>query len=90
VRKLSSGKNDSQATYHTFRAFIETRSAEVVANIIICLIHQTNFLLDRQTNSLKTKFFTQGDIREQMTQARREVRKEQKRKSEEVKGSGED
>ena len=34
-------------SYEDYREFCETRPAEVVANIAICLIHQTNFLLDR-------------------------------------------
>lgn len=34
-------------TFETFRHFFETRSPEVVASIIICLIHQINYLLDQ-------------------------------------------
>ena len=36
VRRLGSQKD---ATYETFRTFIETRPPEVVANILICLVH---------------------------------------------------
>src|SRR5437899_4641013 len=43
VRKLS---KKSPVTYETYREFCDTRPAEVVANIVICLIHQTNYLLD--------------------------------------------
>jgi four helix bundle protein len=44
VRRLGTKANLS---YEDYREFCETRPAEVVANIAICLIHQTNFLLDR-------------------------------------------
>jgi hypothetical protein len=53
VRKLGSSKDTS---YETYRTYIETRPPEVVANIIICLIHQTNFLLDRQIRQLEQAF----------------------------------
>ena len=57
-------------TYETFRPFIETRPPEVAANIIICLIHQTNYLLDRQIRRLEKDFVEQGGLRERMTRAR--------------------
>jgi len=42
----------------------------VVANIAICLIHQTNYVLDQQIRRLEKDFLEQGGIRERMTQAR--------------------
>lgn len=36
VRKLGRGEN---VTYETYRPYVETRSGDVVTNIIICLIH---------------------------------------------------
>jgi len=74
VRELGSGRNGAPATYDDFREFIDTRPAEVVANIIICLIHQTNFLLDRQIGSLERAFLADGGIRERMTRARLDAR----------------
>jgi four helix bundle protein len=44
VRNLGTS---SPVTYETYREFCETRPAEVVANIAICRIHQTNYLLDQ-------------------------------------------
>src|SRR5207237_833864 len=43
VRKLGAGKDMS---YRTYGSYLEPRPAQVVANILICLIHQTNYLLD--------------------------------------------
>ena len=57
-------------TYESYREFCETRSAEVVANIAICLIHQTNFLLDQQLRRLEQDFVKEGGLRERMTRAR--------------------
>jgi four helix bundle suffix protein len=67
VRKLARKEN---VTYETYETYIETRSAEVVANILICLIHQTNYLLDQLIRKLEKDFLSQGGLRERMTRAR--------------------
>lgn len=73
VRKL--GREN--ASYEAYRPFIETRSAEVVANIIICLIHQANYLLDRLLQRLEQDFLKAGGLRERMTRARLQARAQQ-------------
>ena len=67
VRRLGT---KSPTTYEDYRVFCETRPPEVVANIAICLIHQTNYLLDRQIRRLEQDFVKEGGIRERMTHAR--------------------
>ncbi|HET8775877.1 MAG TPA: four helix bundle suffix domain-containing protein [Thermoanaerobaculia bacterium] len=67
IRNLGRSRDES---YENYRAFAETRSADVVANIAICLIHQTNYLLDRQIRNLEQTFLEIGGIRERMTRAR--------------------
>ena len=62
-------------TYESFRIFVETRPPEVIANIAICLIHQTNYLLDQLKRRLEKDFLAEGDLRERMTRARLEARK---------------
>jgi len=57
-------------TYELYREFMETRPSEVIANIAICLIHQTNFLIDRQLRRLERDFLAQGGLRERMTRVR--------------------
>lgn len=42
----------------------------MVANIVISLIHQTNYLLDQQIRSLERDFLAEGGLRERMTRAR--------------------
>jgi len=67
VRQL--GRKTPQ-TYENYREFVETRPPEVVANIAICLIHQTNFLIDQQLRRLEQDFVEQGGLRERMTRVR--------------------
>lgn len=74
MRKL--GKKDN-LSYEDFREFIETRPPEVVANILICLIHQANYLLDQQLRRLENDFLQQGGLRERMTRARLAARAKQ-------------
>lgn len=78
ARKLG---NASHTTYEAYREFVDTRSAEVVANIAICLIHQANYLLDQQIRRLEKDFLKEGGLRERMTKARLQAR-EQQRKNE--------
>jgi four helix bundle suffix protein len=67
VRKIGAQKN---TTYESYKTYIETRPAEIVANILICLIHQTNYLLDQQLRQLEKAFVQEGGLRERMTRAR--------------------
>jgi four helix bundle suffix protein len=67
VRQL--GRQTPQ-TFELYRNFFETRPPEVIANIAICLIHQTHYLLDRQLLRLEKDFLEQGGLRERMTRAR--------------------
>src|SRR5277367_3555782 len=71
VRKHGNGPH---VTYEAFREFCDTRSAEVVANIAICLIHQANYLLDQQIRRLEQDFIKEGGIRERMIKARLQYR----------------
>jgi len=57
-------------TFEQYRGFMETRPPEVIANIAICLIHQTNYLLDQQLRRLEKDFLEQGGLRERMFKAR--------------------
>ena len=68
VRKL--GRRPG-VTYDLFREFVETREGPVVANIALCLLHQANYLLDRQIQRLEADFLREGGIRERMSRARR-------------------
>jgi four helix bundle suffix protein len=73
VRKL--GANN--ASYEAYRPYLETRPPEVVANILICVIHQANYLLDRLLKRLEQDFLNEGGLRERMTRARLQARAQQ-------------
>jgi four helix bundle suffix protein len=75
VRKLGA----ENKSYESYRTYIESRPAEVVANILICVIHQTNYLLDQQIRQLEQAFLKEGGLRERMTRARLNERAKQNR-----------
>lgn len=54
---------------------IKQRSPETVANIAIILIHQADVLLERLIERQKADFLARGGMREEMTRARLEARK---------------
>lgn len=74
VRKLGARKD---VTYESYRTYIDTRSPEIVANILICVIHQTNYLLDQQLRQLEQAYLKEGGLRERMTHARLAARRKQ-------------
>lgn len=67
VRRLGCKKPQ---TYEIYREFVDTRPPDVIANIAICLIHQANYLLDRQLARLERDFLEEGGLRERMSRAR--------------------
>ena len=74
VRRLG---HRSQVSFESYRSFVETRPAEIVANIALCLIHQANYLLDQQIRRLEQDFLKEGGLRERMTRARLQSRRPQ-------------
>jgi len=74
VRRLGSKPS---LTFEAVREFVETRPHETVANIAICLIHQTNYLLDQLKRRLEQDFLKEGGLRERMTRARLAARAKQ-------------
>ena len=67
VRKLAYKADES---FDTYKEFLETRPAVVCANIIICLVHQCNYLLNMQIRRLEEDFVKEGGLRERMYKAR--------------------
>jgi len=57
-------------SYTTYKTYIESSPPETAANTILCLIHQTNYLLDRQLRKLEEDFVKDGGLRERMLKAR--------------------
>ena len=68
VRRLVFAKNRS---YMTYRSYIEESSPEVAANTMICIIHQTNYLLDQQLRQLEEAFLKEGGFTERLYRFRK-------------------
>ena len=71
VRALCYKENRSYSIYKTYT---EGGSAEVAANTVICVIHQTNFLLDQQLRALEKEFLEEGGFTEKLYRARSQMR----------------
>jgi four helix bundle suffix protein len=68
VRRLAYAKDRS---YMTYRPYIEHAPPEVAANTVICLIHQTNYLLDQQLRQLERAFLQDGGFTERLYRERK-------------------
>ena len=75
ARRLRQLNRTPDANFETFRKGIEHADPAICANVIIGLIRVTNYLLDRQIKQLETAFLKEGGLRERMTRARLESRK---------------
>jgi len=77
VRGLCYNKNRS---YLTYKPYIEDSSPEIAANTMICLIHQTNYLLDQQLRSLEKEFLKEGGFTERLYRTRSRAREWNKKR----------
>lgn len=71
VRRLAYAKDRS---YKTYSSYIENAPPEVAANTMLCLVHQTNYLLDQQLRQLEQAFLEEGGFTERLYQARQQAR----------------
>ena len=74
IRSLAYETNRS---YSTYSPYIEKSPPEVAANTIICLIHQTNYLLDQQLRQLEKAFLQEGGFTERLYRARTTTRRKE-------------
>jgi len=74
VRRLAYAENRS---YQTYKSYIEDSPPEVAANTLVCLIHQTNYLLDQQLRQLEQAFLKEGGFTERLYKARSQARRKQ-------------
>jgi four helix bundle suffix protein len=66
IRKLAYKSNKSYATYSSYLS-----NPEPAANCLLCLINQTNYLLDQQLRSLQKDLASKGDFKERYKDARK-------------------
>lgn len=74
VRALGSSGTPKDETY---AAWLQHGDPSIVANTLICLIHQANYLLDRQIRALEQQFIREGGYSERLHGARLEERRRQ-------------
>ena len=72
VRRLAYEANRS---YSTYQSYVEDSPQEVAANTLVCLIHQTNYLLDQQLRQLEQAFLKEGGFTERLYKARTNARR---------------
>ncbi len=72
VRRLAYSKDRS---YKTYKSYLEASPPETAANTMVCLIHQTNYLLDQQLKALEKDFLKEGGFTERLYRARSRSRK---------------
>jgi four helix bundle suffix protein len=68
-----------------YNKWLSQNDPAVVPNTIICLIHQTNYLLDRQITSLERDFVQGGGYTERLAAAR--IQERERQRAEEAKPS---
>jgi four helix bundle suffix protein len=64
-----------------YAAWLSHVDPAVVANAVICLIHQANYLLDQQISALERGFIHEGGYTEQLAAARLTERASQKNRT---------
>jgi len=71
VRRLAYAPDRS---YKTYSSYVENAPPEVAANTMLCLVHQTNYLLDQLLHQLEQAFLQEGGFTERLYQARQQAR----------------
>lgn len=66
IRAIRSLAWTPDRSYRTYRAYVEDGSPEVAADCLICLVNQTNYLLDQQLRQLDACFLEQGGMTERL------------------------
>jgi len=75
-RTDQSDQSDPADHKKNYSHWLEHSDSAVVANAMICLIHQANYLLDRQIHGLERQFIEEGGYSERLAAARLEKRRQ--------------
>lgn len=73
VRRLVYNSYNDYNNYKNYKSYIE--NPEAAANTMICLINQTNSLLDQKLRWLEEKFVSEGGFRENLFRKRLEKKR---------------
>lgn len=69
---------DDRQHYGAYARWLSSDDPALRANALICLIHQANYLLDRQIDALEAEFVSEGGYSEQLAKARLAERERQR------------
>jgi restriction system protein len=73
---VKTDRTDPSDQKKRYSEWLDHRDPAVVANALICLIHQANYLLDRQIQGLERQFVEGGGYSERLAAARLENRRQ--------------
>jgi restriction system protein len=79
VREVGKQHRTDRTDAEAYGPWLNHADPAVVANAVICLIHQANYLLDRQIAGLESQFIQAGGYSERLAAARLEERRKQHR-----------
>jgi restriction system protein len=77
TRTDQSDQTDPSDHRKEYVRWLDHADPAVIANTLICLIHQANYLLDRQVHGLERQFIEGGGYSERLAAARLEKRRRQ-------------
>jgi four helix bundle suffix protein len=77
ARRDQTDQTDPSDHRKKYARWLEASDPAVVANAVLCLIHQANYLLDQQIAGLERQFVEGGGYTEQLAAARLEERRRQ-------------
>jgi four helix bundle suffix protein len=77
VRAVGKRNLTDRSDHEAYKPWLSHPDPAVIANALICLIHQANYLLDRQIAGLERQFITEGGYSERLAAARLQERKKQ-------------
>ena len=69
------GRKHNESAY--YMQLVQTRSAEIIANMMVCMLKQTDYLLAKLLQKMEKQFLADGGFRERMTGMR--VKEREKR-----------
>jgi four helix bundle suffix protein len=80
VRQIGQKNRSDQSDridHEAYQPWLSHADPAIVANTLICLIHQANYLLDRQIAGLEQQFISEGGYSERLAAARLRERQRQ-------------
>jgi len=57
----------------TYKTYVEEKGPEIAANTMVCIINQTNYLLDKLLKQLEEKFVEEGGFTERLYRIRKQA-----------------